>query len=746
MGMIQNGLRKGSVICLILCLLFSEILRGNEESLFKEQKVDAATSEQTNEEEGTTRTYINENINAHNYTYPVHADIINSYLEPQDNGYMRVQKYNTADILIEYYSDSFGYISNRTIKAELPIFGGFYAGEDAYYMVWGKDNIKQHDDSEVIRVVKYDKDWNRLSACSMYGANTSTIFTFGPVRMTECNGFLFVRATHEGYSTGEDELVHQSNMVLQIREADMVLTDFSDGEVSHCLNTFLLRDDTNHILTLDQSDGSPERGAVIARYKGVPGEYCIKSDYTALLTFSYKGKFGQNTTRSTLGGFAYSDTSILVAGTSVDQDKSTPMGTSQNLYVSVTDRKELEEENGNFMDLKSNTTTVRWFTDFKEKDNKSDFHHSATTPRLVKWNNNLFLLIWSETEYDGPTGKLYYQFLDGKGNPIGKKYSKKGDISDCEPVIKNNKAIWYTTNNKKLCFYAIDTEGNLEKKTVSFPKTMDIFPKAMQECKMAITRIGALKRSQVDSSYVLTFRGKVLKEHKDYIVIGKGLCTDTDSVRYFSRTVISCSGDFYGDHTFQSEPIRNNPIMEKITASANGVTLKWEQESGCMGYVIYRSTDGKDKKKVADIMDFVVCSWKDKDVKKGHYYTYSMKAYTKKGTKILYTNSTDPITILKGNAKALAKPKIKSVKWNVQTNKMTIKFAKVNGVDGYECQFSDNQFLNIYHKKYTKSRNVTVKLNRFCSWVRVRGYRLKNGKKLYGVWSEPYDYYTSSFR
>jgi hypothetical protein len=171
---------------------------------------------------------------------------------------MRVQKYNTADVLIEYYDEAFSYLSNQSIKAELPIFAGFYAGEEFYYVVWGKNNLKEYDSNEVIRVVKYNKNWERLSQCSVYGANTKKPFSLGTLRMTECNGYLFVRTTHQMYAS-EDDLNHQANMALQIRTADMVLTDsaydisnYALGYVSHCFNTFIMTDDTNHILTLDQ--------------------------------------------------------------------------------------------------------------------------------------------------------------------------------------------------------------------------------------------------------------------------------------------------------------------------------------------------------------------------------------------------------------------------------------------------------------------------------------------------------------
>ncbi len=686
-------------------------------------------------QETTARTYINENINAHNYTYPFHTEIINSYLAPVEQGYMRVQKYNTADILVEYYDNNFSYVSNQTIQAELPIFGGFYAGSEFYYVVWGKENLKELDSNEVIRVVKYNKNWERVSQCSVYGANTTKPFNFGLVRMTECNGYLFVRTMHEMYGTS-DGMNHQANITLQIRIENMELTDSaydiaspSSGYVSHCFNTFILPDDSNHIITLDQGDGGP-RGAMIGRYKNVPGDYCLSGGFQPLLTFSYQGYYGQNTTRATLGGFEYSDTSILVAGTSIKEEDDFDTCTTQNLYLSVTDRKELESDSESDV---SNTTTIRWITNFE--DDGKHFHHCATTPRLVKWNNNLFLLIWSETEYDEPTGKLYYEFIDGTGNQVGQIHSEQGEISDCQPIMKDNKVVWYTTDNKELCFYSIDETGTLSKKIVTYPEEIDVFPKSIEECRMVITKIGEIKESEIDTSYVLTFRGEVLEEEKDYYLSGERGGMLDNRLQYFAKTIHGMGSNFYGYKEFKVMPIRKNPKLKSVTATSSIATITWEQETGCAGYEVFRSVDGKGKQKVAVIPDSTVCSWKDTTVEKGHYYSYSMRAYTINGTKTLYTKTTDAITVLPGNKNAFAKLKITYLRRT--SNKVTIKVKKNKTGSKYEYQFSETMdFQKIKKKKFSSRNSMTFSMKSCGCYVRVRVYRKVKGNKIYGPWSE----------
>ena len=64
--------------------------------------------------------------------------------------------------MAEDYSPDFQYLSGRTIPMELSRWGGFFAGADYNFFVFGQENPSESDSTEVIRVVKYSKDWQRL--------------------------------------------------------------------------------------------------------------------------------------------------------------------------------------------------------------------------------------------------------------------------------------------------------------------------------------------------------------------------------------------------------------------------------------------------------------------------------------------------------------------------------------------------------------------------------------------------------
>ena len=89
-----------------------------------------------------------------------------SYLTVEQDGYYRVE-YVDDKLLIEKYSTDFTRQFSKKLDSELELCGGFYAGKDAYYIAWGQMNWDEEDSMEVIRLIKYDKNWNRIGAASL---------------------------------------------------------------------------------------------------------------------------------------------------------------------------------------------------------------------------------------------------------------------------------------------------------------------------------------------------------------------------------------------------------------------------------------------------------------------------------------------------------------------------------------------------------------------------------------------------
>ncbi|MCD7929804.1 MAG: hypothetical protein LUF86_06565, partial [Clostridiales bacterium] len=316
------------------------------------------------------------------------SSTVKSYLTETDDGLMRVE-YISGEVVVEYYDSKYTLTGTRTIECELTTFGGFYAGEDAYYLVFGQSNPEEDSSVEVLRVVKYSTDWVRQGQASLYGANTYVPFSAGSCRITEYGGYLYIRTCHTMYTT-IDGLHHQANMMVVIQESSMEVTGYqygilnnSIGYVSHSFNQFILVDDDGKIIALDHGDAYP-RTAILFRYTSSAGSASFSTSNSRVSVFRFEGDTGENYTGASLGGLEYSSTSYLVAGNSVTQDDDWSSHTARNVFVTVTDRD-------NFT---SDGTTVKWITQY---DTDGDI--SASTPQLVKLDSDSFLLLWTTTKY-----------------------------------------------------------------------------------------------------------------------------------------------------------------------------------------------------------------------------------------------------------------------------------------------------------------------------------------------------------
>lgn len=176
----------------------------------------------------------------HEYTY-YWSDVTKSYLvDCKNNTLMRFQYDSTCSkMFAEYYTYDYKLVSFKEIKAELPIFGGFYASDDYYFVLTGQTNPNESASVECFRITKYDKNWNRIKSVGLYNCNTTIPFRAGSARFTECGDYLIIRTSHEMY-TSYDGRNHQANVMIQVNMNTMEITysltgvwNVSVGYVSH---------------------------------------------------------------------------------------------------------------------------------------------------------------------------------------------------------------------------------------------------------------------------------------------------------------------------------------------------------------------------------------------------------------------------------------------------------------------------------------------------------------------------------
>ena len=427
--------------------------------------------------------YSGSNVNDQDYVQ--WSNTVKSYLTVCDNGnYMRVQSGAIeGKLLVEYYSSDFEPLSTKLIDNELPIFGAFYDSGNNYYVLSGQENPKQNDSLEVFRITKYDKNWNKIKSCGLYGANTTVPFDAGSARMTHSGDHLLVRTCHEMYKSSDGNN-HQANVTIEVDMPSMTITDsytgvmnVDYGYVSHSFNQFI-KTDGNHIVALDHGDAHP-RSAVLVKYnsdfttgKFFPS-YFEQVSNIDVVTYPEYTAGHYNYTGAAIGGFDVSSSSYIVAQSTVDLDYINTSET-RNVYVSAVSK-----------DLSTNK--LNKITSYAEGT------ASASAPQLVKINNNSFLLLWARDT------KVSCVKLNADGTVNGSIHTFEGSLSDCQPVIKNGRAVWYVYDKNNVTFNSLNL-SNLDD-----IKTVDVKTGHDYETKYASKTDGTVTQTCKSCGYVNKF-------------------------------------------------------------------------------------------------------------------------------------------------------------------------------------------------------------------------------------------------
>ena len=427
--------------------------------------------------------YSGSNVNDQDYVQ--WSDTVKSYLTVCDNGnYMRVQSGAIeGKLLVEYYSSDFEPLSTKLIDNELPVFGAFYDSGNNYYVLSGQENPKQNDSLEVFRITKYDKNWNKIKSCGLYGANTTVPFDAGSARMTHSGDHLLVRTCHEMYKSSDGNN-HQANVTIEVDMPSMTITDsytgvmnVDYGYVSHSFNQFI-KTDGNHIVALDHGDAHP-RSAVLVKYnsdfttgKFFPS-YFEQVSNIDVVTYPEYTAGHYNYTGAAIGGFDVSSSSYIVAQSTVELDYINTSET-RNVYVSAVSK-----------DLSTNK--LNKITSYAEGT------ASASAPQLVKINNNSFLLLWSRDT------KVSCVKLNADGTVNGSIHTFEGSLSDCQPVIKNGRAVWYVYDKNNVTFNSLNL-SNLDD-----IKTVDVKTGHDYETKYASKTDGTVTQTCKSCGYVNKF-------------------------------------------------------------------------------------------------------------------------------------------------------------------------------------------------------------------------------------------------
>ena len=382
-----------------------------------------------------------------------HAHPSNNFLEENEDGtFLRISFFDDEGVFLETYDADFNFVSSRQLTKGIWTARGYFKGKDARYIVYKQNNYKQSDEKEVVRVVKYDDNWNILGRCSISAINTYEAFSSGSVRMLESDGILYIHAAHTMYSSGSltDDAHHQANMTLEIDEATMkkvadmtAVSNPKTGYVSHSWNQFIQADD-NYIYRLDQGDFYPRAISLSKQkkyYEGIDMNHI--EDRKDI--FNICGK-GQIYTGVSIGGFKLIGNTLFTVGNSIDPnttDSILNMVKCRNVFVNLTDKDTF-------------ITKTLWLTNYTA-DDKILVH----TPHTVVVNDGMYVL-WEEGYWDQENSDNYAVLtriakIKNDGTLDGKIYKICGRLTDCKPILtKKGHIVWYMTNDGSPVFYDVE--------------------------------------------------------------------------------------------------------------------------------------------------------------------------------------------------------------------------------------------------------------------------------------------------
>ena len=247
---------------------------------------------------------------------------------------------------------------------------------------------------------------------------------------------------------------------------------------------------------------------------------------------------------ASVDGMALSKDNILCIGTSIDQSKydSVNSSTAHNIYLTITPMNSFSEKD----------TKVKWLTNY------SNNGKAFTGVAITKVNDNKFMISWEEYDEgqsitDNDTlsiYKLHYMFIDQNGNKIGNEYTAKASFSDCKPILKNNKFVYYASSSNMLDFYTIDIATGAFSKSINRVVGENATWSLDKNGTLTISGKGAITASPADNpKYAISsvvgiglFKNyetwKPIRNSVKKIVIENGITSIPDSeFKYFTNAV-----------------------------------------------------------------------------------------------------------------------------------------------------------------------------------------------------------------
>lgn len=461
----------------------------------------------------------------------------------------KIDGVNVGKVFVEDYNDNFQIQSSRTI--DLPEgwkWGGFYAGKKYNFLVVGRNTAdnRNYTDVEVIRVIRYTKDWKESGYISLTDRQTVIWRPFqqGAVQCAEYGDMLYIRTARQ--ILWSHNANHETSFMMWLNQDTMAQdsvgchaglgTGMHQGYCSHSMDQYLLVDEGNlRVVALDLGDCYP-RGIAAMYYNNPAGSATLRFGAGAATAITAAaGAKGANHTGISIGSFLETKNGYLVSYNNNNRGN----GGQNNRYVYV------------------NYITKNPFQSQPRIEVCPDM--PSRTPYLAPINTNFGYVVW--TKYDTTTTLYYAPYYDGvvtEDNPEGEfrvgeveaVNAKSFPLAYCPPISYKGKTIWYTTNNSVPTFFTIDEDGNVEEHEAT-PHAWDEGVRVEPTCKEAgsVTYTCTTSGCSETKTVVLDIipHEPAKDENGNYIITHDTASEDAESIYTHSYTCRICNEPIEGE-------------------------------------------------------------------------------------------------------------------------------------------------------------------------------------------------------
>lgn len=397
------------------------------------------------------------------------ANTVGNYLYEENANLVRVEAIDDYDkkedsrVSIKRYDSSGNLLEIKELPYQGEEFGGFYKGEEYNYLIFGNNNEEQNDSKEVIKVVKYDREFNELGTLSVNGAYTVYPFVVGSLRCAEIGQTILIHTSRQRYDG------HQSQLTIAFNEDTMSLLnaddlgEFQRNHISHDFNQFAMADGSEFIV-VDHGDAYPRsikvswlRTEALEPEEGYTGEgrrYTMDREMFSLSKtkeiLNIPGERGANQTGVSIGSALHTANKVLVGVNRIDYSKATGFD-SYDITGKDVDKRDVV-----LYSLDKNTleTTENKYTDYT-----LDKNTTYTAPKMVKLDETRIMLIWNKLNLKSYKSVLQYLIVDENGNKLSEiKTLEDMKIADEAPIIYNGKVVWSEYKKGRLILNSIPLE------------------------------------------------------------------------------------------------------------------------------------------------------------------------------------------------------------------------------------------------------------------------------------------------